>query len=52
MIYVFAFVVVVGVLLRRRAVRKRTLAGLDGGRPVFSIEPPARRMGSRRTEAL
>lgn len=44
--------VVAGLLLRRRAKRTRTLAGLDGARPVFSVEPPTRRLGSRKTEAL
>lgn len=39
-------------LLRWRASRRRTLSGLNGERPVFSVEPPTRRMGSRRTEAL
>lgn len=38
--------------IRHRAVRRRTLSGLDSARPVFSVEPPTRRLGSRRTEAL
>jgi hypothetical protein len=52
MIVVFVLVALVVVLLRRRAMRRRTLAGLDGSRPVFSVDPPTRRLGSRRWEAL
>jgi len=43
-------VVVVLVVNRRR--RKRMLAGLDATRPTFNVEPPKRRLGSRRTEVL
>lgn len=52
MMFVLIVAAVVLLLLRRRFARRKTLAGLDGTRPVFSVEPPARRMGSRRTEAL
>jgi hypothetical protein len=38
--------------LRRRAVRARNLAGLNGTKPVFSVEPPARRIGARKRELL
>lgn len=51
--------VVVGVLgvlvlawrLRKRA-RAESLAGLNGERPVFSVEPPARRIGKRKDYLL
>lgn len=52
MIWLLVLSAVVVLVLRRRAIRRRTLAGLDGSRPVFSVEPPTRRLGSRRTEAL
>jgi len=51
-IVVLCVVVFVGLMIRRRAVRARRLAGLDGSRPVFSVEPPTRRLGSRRGERL
>lgn len=38
------------VLVRRR--RAARLAGLDSSRPVYSIEPPSRRLDVRRTERL
>lgn len=37
---------------RHRFHRKQTLAGLDGSKPVFSVEPPHRRLGSRKGERL
>ena len=40
-----------GLVLRRRA-RADRLAGLSSERPVFSVEPPARRLGSRRDGRL
>lgn len=52
MIAVLLVVAVVGVLLMRRARRKVTLSGLNGDRPVFHVEPPTRRMGSRKGERL
>lgn len=38
------------VVVRRR--RKAVLAGLNANRPVFSVEPPTRRVSSRKHEAL
>lgn len=52
MIFLVVLVVVVLVLLRLRAARKSTLSGLNGERPVFSVDPPCRRMGSRKGERL
>jgi hypothetical protein len=52
MIGVLVVVLVLAVLLKRRAVKRRTLAGLNGERPVFSVSPPTRRIGSRKREAL
>lgn len=43
---------VLGFWFRARAVRRRNLAGLNGSKPVFYVEPPARRLGSRRRELL
>lgn len=39
-------------LVRRRAMRKATLSGLNGERPVFSVDPPARRLAPRKGERL
>ena len=52
MVVGFVLVVLFVAWLRHRSSRRRTLAGLDGTRPVFSVEPPTRRMSSRRREAL
>jgi hypothetical protein len=52
MIWWVLVLVVLGVLLRLRARRKATLAGLNGERPTFAVEPPRRRVGDRRTERL
>lgn len=46
------FVVVVGALLRLRRSRKAELAGLSSERPVFGVEPPARRLNRLKGEAL
>lgn len=43
---------VVVVFFRARSHRKTSLAGLDSARPVFSVEPPARRLAPRKGEAL
>ena len=48
---------VVGLLLlglwwMRRRARKAVLAGRDAEKPTYSVEPPARRVGARRTELL
>ena len=45
------FAVVVLIVLARRR-RKASLAGLNSERPVFSVEPPTRRVASRKHEAL
>lgn len=42
----------VGFLAVRRRRRTRTLAGLNGDRPVFHVDPPRRRVGQRKHEAL
>lgn len=52
MIFVLVLVALLVAFLRWRSARRRTLSGLNGERPVFSVEPPTRRMGSRRNEAL
>lgn len=52
MIILAVVVVVVVLLVRARARRKGTLSGLNGDRPVFHLEPAARRMGSRKGERL
>jgi hypothetical protein len=36
--------------LRRR--RKSTLSGRNSERPIYSVEPPSRRVGARKREAL
>jgi hypothetical protein len=36
----------------RRARSKRVLAGLDGSKPVFQMEPPRRRISGIRGERL
>lgn len=50
-------VIVVAVLLFvvwrvRRARRAAVLAGLSSVKPTFSVEPPRRRVGSRKWERL
>lgn len=52
---IVAALVVVGVvvlLARHRAVSRRRLAGLDGTRPAFAVEPPLRRHHDRSREVL
>lgn len=51
---VAAFVVlaVVVVLVRHRADAKQTLSGLNGDRPIFHVDPPARRLAPRKGERL
>lgn len=51
----FVVVAVVGLLLlwvARKRARARVLAGLVATRPTFTVEPPARRVGARKREAL
>lgn len=48
---VLAVGAVVLLVVWRRA-RKATLAGLNSGKPVFSVEPPTRRVGKRKREML
>lgn len=43
---------ILALLLTARRRRKGTLAGLNASRPVFSVEPPARRHNARKHEAL
>jgi hypothetical protein len=45
-------VAAVVVWVRHRASSRATLSGLNGERPVFHLEPPRRRMGSRKGERL
>jgi len=52
MIAVLVVVAVLVLFVRWRVSRKSTLSGLNGERPVFHLEPPARRMGSRKGERL
>lgn len=52
MFVAFLLLAVVVVLVRRRIRRKDTRAGLVSERPVFSVEPPMRRLGERRREQL
>lgn len=42
---------VLGVAVARRR-RKQLLAGLNAAKPVFQVEPPSRRIASRKHEAL
>lgn len=42
---------VIGLVMARRR-RKAVLAGLSSTKPVFSAEPPARRVARRKHEAL
>jgi hypothetical protein len=43
---------VVGGLMINRRRRLAMLSGLNSTKPVFSIEPPARRVSQRKHEAL
>lgn len=52
MVAVAVLVGVVAMLLILRGRRKATLAGLNGDRPTFAVEPPSRRVSSRKHEAL
>lgn len=53
MIVVLVLAVIgVMVVLRWRRQRRTTLAGLNGDRPQFMVEPPRRSVGNRRTELL
>jgi hypothetical protein len=52
MIGLLIFVAVVLVFVVRRRRRAMKLAGLDAAAPVFSVEPPARRLSGWRQERL
>lgn len=53
MIVVFLIVGVLFLLLFiRRGRKQRMLAGLIAERPTFTVEPPARRLTSRKRESL
>lgn len=52
MMFLALVLLVVFLLAVRRARSKRTLAGLDANRPTFTVEPPARRLGTRKGERL
>lgn len=52
MIVAVVVIVAVGLLWMRRRARKAVLAGRDAEKPTYSIEPPSRRVGKRRTELL
>jgi hypothetical protein len=51
-VVVFGLVAVLFLLVVRRRRRKIMLAGLNGARPVFSVEPPHRRHSQLDREAL
>lgn len=52
MIAGFIAVALLVAFVRWRARRRSMLSGLEATRPVFSVEPPTRRMSRRRWEAL
>jgi hypothetical protein len=45
-------VLVLGFLIRRRAARKRLLAGLEATRPTFTVAPPSRSLISMKDHRL
>lgn len=42
---------VVALWVRHRS-KRRLVAGLEAGRPAYTVEPPVRRVGVRRRESL
>lgn len=51
-VVLFLVVVMLGLYLRHRLHSKDTRAGLHSERPVFSVDPPTRRLGARKRERL